>query len=53
LQRTGFLGNEATASSYDEIRAGGRQLIEAMLPDDWSWEEKRVLDFGCGVGTPT
>jgi SAM-dependent methyltransferase len=21
-----------------------------MLPEDWSWEGKRALDFGCGVG---
>jgi SAM-dependent methyltransferase len=50
LQRTGFLGQEATASSYHEIGASGRSLIETMLPDDWRWDGKRVLDFGCGVG---
>jgi SAM-dependent methyltransferase len=50
LQRTGCLGSEATAGSYDQIGASGRELIEAMLPEDWSWNGKRVLDFGCGVG---
>jgi SAM-dependent methyltransferase len=25
-------------------------MLESMLPDDWSWEGKRVLDFGCGSG---
>ncbi len=50
LQRTGFLGDEATASSYHDVGAAGRTLIETMLPDDWSWDGKRVLDFGCGVG---
>src|SRR6185437_2718684 len=50
LQRTGFLGEEATASSYQEVGASGRTLIETMVPDDWSWDDKRVLDFGCGVG---
>lgn len=50
LQRTGFLGEEATPSSYHEIGATGRELIDAMLPADWTWEGKRVLDFGCGVG---
>ncbi len=50
LQRTGFLGNDATPSSYLEIGASGRELINAMLPADWRWAGKRVLDFGCGVG---
>ncbi len=50
LQRTGFLGPGASESSYDEIGAGGRELIHTMLPADWSWAGKRVLDFGCGVG---
>ena len=50
LQRTGFLGDDASPSSYDEIGAGGRGQINAMLPGDWSWTGKRVLDFGCGVG---
>lgn len=50
LQRTGCLGRDATASSYDEMGAGGREHICAMLPEDWSWAGKRVLDFGCGVG---
>jgi SAM-dependent methyltransferase len=50
LQRTGWLGDEATAASYHEVGASGRTLIEMMLPDDWSWRGKRVLDFGCGVG---
>jgi SAM-dependent methyltransferase len=24
--------------------------IERVLPDDWTWPGKRVLDFGCGAG---
>jgi len=27
----------------------GRELIEQMLPGDWTWKDKRVLDFGCGA----
>jgi SAM-dependent methyltransferase len=50
LQRTGFLGDEATATSYHEVGASGRAFIEELLPDDWSWDGKRVLDFGCGAG---
>jgi SAM-dependent methyltransferase len=30
--------------------AAARAQNDAMLPEDWSWEGKRVLDFGCGVG---
>jgi len=25
-----------------------RGVIDELLPADWSWEDKRVLDFGCG-----
>jgi SAM-dependent methyltransferase len=27
-----------------------RGIIEEMLPEDWSFRGKRVLDFGCGAG---
>jgi SAM-dependent methyltransferase len=27
-----------------------RQAIERVLPDDWTWPGKSVLDFGCGAG---
>ena len=27
-----------------------RRIIEELLPDDWSFRGKRVLDFGCGAG---
>jgi SAM-dependent methyltransferase len=50
LERTGFLGPRASAGSYDAIGADSRKLVEAMLPADWTWPSKRVLDFGCGVG---
>lgn len=26
------------------------QLVESVLPDAWTFEGKRVLDFGCGAG---
>jgi SAM-dependent methyltransferase len=26
------------------------RAIERALPPDWTWEGKRVLDFGCGAG---
>jgi SAM-dependent methyltransferase len=30
--------------------AGVRAELDRMLGPEWSWEDKRVLDFGCGVG---
>lgn len=39
--------------SLEPFLAMGRDVrdqIERMLPDDWDWRDKRVLDFGCGVG---
>lgn len=44
------MGDEDPAGAYDRLGRALRELIEEMLPDDWSWEGKRVLDFGCGAG---
>jgi SAM-dependent methyltransferase len=44
------MGDDDPVGAYDQAGAGLRGLIESMLPDDWSWEGKRVLDFGCGAG---
>ena len=27
-----------------------REILLELLPDDFDWEGKRVMDFGCGVG---
>lgn len=27
-----------------------REILLGLLPDDFSWEGKRVMDFGCGIG---
>lgn len=35
---------------YLERGAVTRRAIEGVLTPDWSWEGKRVLDFGCGSG---
>jgi SAM-dependent methyltransferase len=35
---------------YDAIGAGTREYLLDVLPDDWSFAGKRVLDFGCGAG---
>jgi SAM-dependent methyltransferase len=34
--------------AYLREGAAVRQRIDRMLPADWSWAGKRVLDFGCG-----
>ena len=39
--------------SVEGFEASGRALradVERMLGSEWSWEGKRVLDFGCGPG---
>ncbi len=35
---------------YEYIGRAHRQYLEMELPADWSFENKRVLDFGCGTG---
>jgi SAM-dependent methyltransferase len=35
---------------YETRGRAGRDQIVSMLPSDWSFEGKRILDFGCGAG---
>jgi SAM-dependent methyltransferase len=35
---------------YEELGRQLKQLIVDWMPDGWSFEGKRVLDFGCGAG---
>lgn len=35
---------------YSSIGAATREFLLGVLPDSWSFAEKRVLDFGCGAG---
>jgi SAM-dependent methyltransferase len=39
-----------TVEGYREIARFHRERIGSLLPADWSWDGKRVLDFGCGPG---
>jgi SAM-dependent methyltransferase len=50
LRRIGPMGEVDPRRVYDETGDGHRLMLDQVLPDDWSWEGKRVLDFGCGVG---
>jgi SAM-dependent methyltransferase len=35
---------------YEKLGAYTKAALLALLPDCWSFEGKRVLDFGCGAG---
>src|SRR5207244_8192708 len=35
---------------YEELGSAAKATIASVLPEDWSFESKRVLDFGCGAG---
>jgi SAM-dependent methyltransferase len=37
-------------ADYRDIGAAHRAFVESVLPEDWSFEGKSVLDFGCGTG---
>ena len=36
--------------NYEANGRAAREAILDLLPPDWQWEGKRVLDFGCGPG---
>jgi SAM-dependent methyltransferase len=43
-------GSESSRSHYDRVGRANRERLLALLPEGWSFEGKRVLDFGCGSG---
>jgi len=36
--------------NYERFGRASRDAIVEALPADWTWDGKRVLDFGCGAG---
>jgi SAM-dependent methyltransferase len=48
VDRVGAVGGDLAV--YDLIGRRTREEILALLPAGWSFEGKRVLDFGCGAG---
>jgi SAM-dependent methyltransferase len=36
--------------AYEELGAQTKTALTGLLPDGWSFEGRRVLDFGCGAG---
>ena len=35
---------------YEQMGAETKDALLRLLPDDWSFADKRILDFGCGAG---
>lgn len=35
---------------YETAGAAIKEAIVRSLPDDWAWQGRRALDFGCGAG---
>ncbi len=40
----------AEREAYLERGRQSARAVEAALPEDWDWDGKRMLDFGCGAG---
>lgn len=41
---------EETIVSYREVGLACRREVESLLRPEWEWQDKRMLDFGCGAG---
>jgi SAM-dependent methyltransferase len=41
---------ERFAELWEQLGPETRQAIDGLLGDDWSYEGKRIMDFGCGAG---
>jgi SAM-dependent methyltransferase len=50
LHRIGPMGEKDAVGTYENSGHLHRRLLENVLPADWEWDGKRVLDFGCGSG---
>ena len=48
-----YVGDRNRPDPVGSYLGAGRAMREEILltlPDDWSWQDRRVLDFGCGSG---
>ena len=43
-------GSDEPYVIYEQHGREARRALLDLLPDDWSFEGRRVLDFGCGAG---
>jgi SAM-dependent methyltransferase len=48
--RVGALPPARWEDAFEELGAAIRREVDRLLPSDWVWEGKRVLDFGSGAG---
>jgi SAM-dependent methyltransferase len=44
------MGDQDPLGVFERTGLGHREMIDAQMPDGWTWTGRRVLDFGCGVG---
>src|SRR5437016_2442741 len=43
-------GRSDSYGTYERLGAEQKAALLRLLPEDWRFEGKRVLDFGCGAG---
>jgi SAM-dependent methyltransferase len=48
--RVGAADPEDPHAGYEELGRRLRDHVDEVLPPDWSYDGKRILDFGCGAG---
>ncbi len=48
--RVGVNDQSNALESFDALGSDARRRIVDILPADWTFDDKRVLDFGCGPG---
>ena len=46
--RVGVPDHDDPLGSYERLGRDSRELVLDLLPEGWSFEGKRVLDFGAG-----
>lgn len=44
------MGERDPVGEYERSGLEHRELIDSVLPANWTWPGRRVLDFGCGSG---
>ena len=45
-----LVGADGSYAVYEKVGREIRDVVVAAVPADWTWQGKRVLDFGCGAG---
>jgi SAM-dependent methyltransferase len=50
VQRVARIEDPDVDGTYLQQGRATLERLERLLPEGWSWDGKRVLDFGCGAG---